>query len=186
MSAIEKLEALLSRVQTRKAAPRPVASAEVPFAAPAPGTGRVSKVPVPTPLEESMEMLVPVERSRDSLPSAFEARAPEPQTAPPSDELFLDDFEPPATVQPAASAQASAPVAMPPAAAVPAPAAPVAAAPAPAPAPKPAPITAATARIAPAAATAASPVSVVSAAPRFEPKSFGDLLELSLALRPLK
>jgi len=211
MSAISKLEALLSRVQARKAMPRQTSGVAPAFSSSPPATGRVSKAPAPTPLEESMEHLVPVERPRESLPSPFQVRAPQP--APQSDELFLDDFEPPtprpqpsaqpaaqpvvakpavakpavaqpAVAQPAAQPAVAKPAAAQPAAAQPAVAQPPAAA-VPVPA-KPAPINAATARIEPAALIPTSPVSVVSAAPRFEPKTFGDLLDLSLAQRPLK
>lgn len=198
MSALRKLEQLLSRVQERRAAPRaatlapvdlPMQGLEPPFSTPPPSTGRISKAPALTPLEESMEQVVPVERPREA-PRAFEAKAP-PAPAPDSDELFLDDFEPPPTIIPAASVPAarSAPVVP---AQAPMPAQAPIAAPAPVTAPPvavaaPAPITAATARIAPAAAlSTASPVAVTTQARAFEPKSFGELLDLSLALRPNK
>lgn len=185
--AIQKLEQLLSRVQQRRVQPRALEAApaerrslqttDAPFSAPPPSTGRVSKAPGLTPLEESMEQVVPVERPRESVPGAFDKK-PAP-VQPDSEELVLDDFEPAGapTIQP--GVLSAPPVPMP-------------AQPAPAPAPAavmaaPVPITAATARIAPAAPMAsASPVSTLSKARNIEPKSFGELLDLSLALRPSK
>ncbi len=199
-AALQKLERLLLRVQTRRDEPRALGLApqpapiEAPFSAPPPSTGRVSKVPALTPLEESMEKVVPVARPAEAQPSAFESKTL-PHAPPDSEDLFLDDFEP-QTIAPAAM-PASTPVKAP---------APVAAAPARAPAPAaraetfeapapiaapafvaPAPITSATARIAPApSAASASPVAAVSKARVIEPKNFGELLDLSLALRPSK
>jgi len=185
MSAIQKLEQLLSRVQQRRGQPRAIEAApadrrslqttDAPFSAPPPATGRVSKAPGLTPLEESMEQLVPVERPRESAPGAFDKK-PAP-VQPNSEELVLDDFEPAGapTIQPG---MLSAPPVSIPAKPAPAPVAAMAA---------PAPITAATARIAPAAPmVSASPVSTLSKARSIEPKSFGELLDLSLALRPSK
>ena len=203
-SALQRLEQLLSRVQLRRTEARlqavpelapPVSAAaearsslqtpDLPFSSPPPATGRVSKAPGLTPLEESMEQVVPVERPRETSPNAFEARG---RAQPESEELVLDDFEPVSTptMQPGA-------MSAPPVARAPAPvasmapiAAPIAAA-APAVAPAPAAITAATARIAPVApVSAAAPVAIVTKARSIEPKSFGDLLDLSLSLRPSK
>ncbi len=202
MSAtLQRLEQLLSRVQARRNMPRASAAPALraaaepthtqaptsPFSSPPPGTGRVSKVPVSTPLEESMEQVVPIQRARETQPNPFAAK-PAPAPAPDSEDLFLDDFEAPPTIVPAAFSPKPAPVAMPPAAPVPA------APRAPAFEPEPAtgrgpvvasaPITAATARIAAAPMSAASPVAAVSKARSIEPKNFGELLDLSLALRP--
>ncbi len=223
-AGVQRLERLLSRVQERRAGPRAAPAAagaaaisantrptqprstlapEPAFSTPPPNTGRLSKPPAPTPLEESMEMLVPPERPRETQPNTFEAK---PEQQPDSDELFLDDFEPPPTIAPPAvartAAPARAPIAAPatiaPAAPAQAPAAVAQPAPAAAPRPEPAqappalaqqaaPITSATARIVPAAPVAsAAPVATVSQARSIEPKSFGELLDLSLALRPAK
>lgn len=186
--AIRKLEQLLARVQQRRAKPladesvepelRSMTPPEPAFSAPPPATGRVSKPPVLSPLEESMEMLVPIERPRETVPGAFDTKLAPVQ--PDSEELVLDDFEAGApTIQPGALSALSVP--LPP---------PIMAAPARVPVvamPAPVPITAATARIAPAPPmVSASPVSMLSKPRSIEPKSFGELLDLSLALRPSK
>src|SRR5688500_9428131 len=106
MSALQRLEQLLLRVQDRRAQPRALAAPtllaadpfaspalEGPFSSPPPSTGRVSKVPVPTPLEESMEQIVPVERAREMQPNPFAAKPAAAYAPPPdSEELILDDF----------------------------------------------------------------------------------------------
>jgi hypothetical protein len=133
---------------------------------------RVSKLPAPTPLEESMEQVVTVHKPEPPAPP------PPLDVGPPAGELVLDEFDP--------ASNLPTPV---PVAAKPRPAPVVAAQPSPAIAPmaeKPAVVPSApSARIAPSLTDAApSPVSIVSAPRVSEPKTFGELLELALSLRP--
>ncbi len=191
-AAIPKLEALLQRVQQRRAEPRaasaPTPARETqqrhshpvslsPFSVP-PNTGmssppsRVSKLPAPTPLEESMEQVVTVHKPEPQAPP------PPLDVGPPAGELVLDEFDP-ASNLPTPVPVAEQPRAAPAVTAQPSPAtAPVAAKPAVVP-------SAPSARIAPSLPDAApSPVSIVSAPRVSEPKTFGELLELALSLRP--
>jgi DNA polymerase-3 subunit gamma/tau len=234
---VEKLRALLGRVEERRAQPRlhkvpaqfspalpsnQAAVAERVSAAPdlrgpgAPVVERVSAVPerqakppAPTPLEGAIAHLSPA--ARDAAPT------PVPGQLQPSSDLVLDDLDPPmarakAAPQPAVSAptaRLSRPVLEPPTKVVskipPEPAAdlfasdpfapsvppgppsspPTAVVPA-APA-VPAPLTSPTARVAPPEMSASAPVARAVSPARVEsPKTFGELVERTLALRPAR
>jgi hypothetical protein len=207
-STVDQLKALLSRVEERRNGPRLRAVPPAVAATPAPANEvrhaeRISALPErkppagPTPLEHAIAGGL----SPTPIPG---------MKKPSSDELVLDDFEPPQTAvarapgggprggetahrtaptmpqtdpfagDPFASPPPPAPAPRPSPAAAPAPAAkaPVAAAPAPAP-------TAPTARIAAPEPAANVPVARAVTRARVEtPRTFGELLDLSLSLRP--
>jgi hypothetical protein len=207
---VDQLRALLSRVEERKKGPRLRAVPAAVAATPAPANEvrsaeRISALPdrkpaAPSPLENAI--------------AGGLAPTPVPGTVKPaSGELVLDDFEPPQTAVSRAPAGtprggetahrtaptvpqtdpfagdpfASVPPPAPAAKAAPAPAAPAPAAakaPAPVAAPAPAP-TAPTARIAAPEPAVSAPVARAMTRARVETqRTFGELLDLSLSLRP--
>jgi hypothetical protein len=214
-STVDQLRALLSRVETRRNAPRlrPVPAASALGGAP------VAPANDARPAERvSVERIsAPPERAKPPSPTPLEnaiAGGLSPTPVPsgqPSGELVLDDFEPPQravsratapatprggetahrgaptmpqtdpfTLDPFASSPPPAPAA--PARPQPTPAA--AAAPA-APAARPTPPTAPSARIAAPEPASSGPVARAVTRARVDtPRTFGELLELSLALRP--
>jgi hypothetical protein len=187
---IQKLKSLLSRVQERRAEPRtavrrgaiaavldPALQGSAPQA-----QQELRVVPPPAPAQPRVE--------RSELPEALAPSSAPPgnrgseqsRSAPTVEDLPalppLDAL--PATPQPLTQSLEPAPI----------PAAPAARKPEPLPVVQPAPepepvVSAASARVEPSAPRAAEPVARAVSAPRVEaPRSFGDLLELSLSLRP--
>lgn len=174
---VQKLKALLERVQEKRRAPRVVAirTPDDDLSSSLSSDDRRSSLPserpsrpsLSTPLEDAMAELSPASGVR---PWGMETPIPGALPAP-TDELTLEDFAPPPPVRQAP--KSAAPTAPPPAPP-----------PEPVHAPEPA-LSAPTARIEPEPVT--TPESVVRAVSPHrtaKPKTFGDLIELTLSLRP--